>query len=144
MFDFTKEYNGEFKALEEGKYDLLIESAQFKAPKNGGNDYLEIVFCTDKNRKIFSIKNVFNANDMARNIAMAQLKELLVACGHDVSVLKDATKEKVISMIVGKTVNAYVTVRPAQNGFKESNDTAKYEATKTVIKMPEQDSIIPF
>lgn len=135
-FNFTKEYKtSDNSPLPEGWYEVLIEKAYYKISK-AGDEYLNLQFSTLNNRKIFGIYNVFNKSDDSRNIAMANLKDILIAQGTDVKKLESVSKDDLLSLLTSGG-SLMIAVSIVTDSYGEKNKIKKYKAveeTKVKVK----------
>lgn len=77
--------NNNFDPLPAGWYEVKIHSADLKATKEGGGQYIAVRYDvtgpTHEGRVVFGNLNVRNANPKAEEIGRAQLGELMRAIG---------------------------------------------------------------
>lgn len=80
-----------YELLAPGDYEAMISSAEMKAPKNGGADYLQIEYTlTDHNdRKVWDILSINSSNSTAQNIARSRLKSICLACDLELSAVNN-------------------------------------------------------
>jgi hypothetical protein len=132
--DFTKEYDSKgFSVMPCGTYTATVEKAEYKASKKDGTEYLSLMFRFDNNRVVFNIYNIFNKNDTARNVAMGELKQLLIAQGTDVAKLASVTKESLVQLLTnGGKIDVEVGIR--EDSFGEKNTIKK--VTKSTAVAP--------
>lgn len=135
----TNEYErtvgtGSSDPLPVGFYGLVITRSVIKDTKPDaqgnptGGKYLEVEFdiaepsqCS--NRKFWDKFNIFNKNSTAQKIGREHLSDLLKAIGLG----GDAEPED----MVGASVNAYLLIEPASNGYGPKNKCGKYMASGT-------------
>jgi hypothetical protein len=111
-----------------GLYGLVVTRSVMKATKDNAGKYLEVEFDVVEpseygNRKFWDKFNIFNKNDTAQRIGREQLSDLLKALGLDGSAEPDD--------LVGASVNAYLLIEPASNGYPAKNKCVKYLASGT-------------
>ena len=128
LFDFSKDYSTN-NVLPEGWYEVVIEKAEYKASKIDGTEYLNVMFKTATNQKIFSMYNVFNKSDVARSIAMGNLKEILISQSTDPLKLTKVSKEDLITLLVnGGPLMIAVSIQ--ENNFGKQNVVKKYKSVE--------------
>jgi len=80
----VQEVESNFEPMPKGCYSAMITGAEFKAPKKGGADYLQIEYTLiDNDRKVWDILSIDSTNDTAKNIARSRLKAICKACNLD-------------------------------------------------------------
>ena len=129
----TSEYErtvggGGSNPLPVGFYALVVTRSVLKQTKDGNGKYLEVEFDITEpsehgNRKFWDKFNIFNKNDVAQRIGREQLSDLLKALGLD----GNAEPEDMI----GASVNAYLLIDPAKDGYPAKNKCVKYLASDT-------------
>jgi hypothetical protein len=144
MLDFSKNYDtSDFSPVEENWYEMSVVGAEFKNSK-AGDRYLSIQFkISDNNRRIFSIFNIFNKNDKARNISLSRMQSLLKAQGFDLSKLDKVDDVKLVTLLSASIeFDGYVVIKEAQNGFSASNDVIKFKQIEQALTLDKKD--VPF
>lgn len=108
-----------FDVLPPGWYTAKIEDADLRFTQSGGQ-MIKIKYRLDNNRVVFGNLNVVNHNAKAEEIGRRQLGELMRAIG--------LASAEDTDQFVGGTCEIKLKVRPAQNGYDESNDVAGFRA----------------
>jgi hypothetical protein len=108
MFDFNSVEVGGFSPLEPGLYQVYVSEAKFKLSKSG-SEYLELRFTTTNNRSVFNNYNLLHPNGQVKNIAMSEIKSLLVASGFNSFNFQG--KEKLIEALLSCRVFIKVAIK---------------------------------
>lgn len=129
----TSEYErtvgtGSREPLPIGFYNLVITRSVMKPTKAGDGKYLEVEFdiaapAEYGNRKFWDKLNIFNKNTVAQKIGREQLSDLLKA----INLSGEADPED----MVGASVNAYILIEPAKDGWEAKNKCGKYMPSGT-------------
>jgi hypothetical protein len=102
----------------DGEYNSTIEKAEWKVSK-AGPEYLNLTFKilegNHTGKFVFNMYNLFNTNEQAKNIALQDMKRLLVAVGVDAGGM---SKESLVSSILGKQILLKVGNRTDDYGLK--------------------------
>jgi len=143
MFNFKTVQEND-SLLPDGMYEAKIEGAEYKDSKKDGTPYLNLKFKilgpSHKGMFLFSIYNIFNKNDQARNIALRDIKKILKAQRYDVEKLDNVSKEKLTEMLLsGKQIQ--IAVGNVTDSFGPKNKITKYLELE-VVKIETSD--IPF
>lgn len=125
------------KPIPKGAYECLVKKIEMKPTKDDTGRRmivsLKVLSGEHKGYPLMCGLNIVNKNPTAQEIARRQLAALLEACG--------MKGERDMSKIVGEEVIAHVTVRPARDGYDESNDIRTFEAVGSgVPSAPSSDS----
>lgn len=120
MFNFENVSADDYQLLPNGEYPVIIEKAEWKVSQNSGSEYLNVMFSvigeSHNGRKIFNIYNLLHAKEQVKNIALSDLKKLLVAAGVDE--MNFNSKESLIEALLGLRVNLKVGQRVDSYGEK--------------------------
>jgi hypothetical protein len=73
--------NGDFKPLDDGWYDAVVNSAEIRDTRSGGKAVFLTFTTVSPKRNIFHICNVVNSNQKAEEIGKRDLARLALACG---------------------------------------------------------------
>jgi hypothetical protein len=133
MFNFTDTETSTL--MPKGDYQAFVSSATWKESK-AGDEYLEAVFTTVEKRNVFHSFNLLHKSDMPRNIAMVELKRLLLAAGFDNEALKFDSKEKLVEAVL--TCRCVIGV-----DVKESEGYAPRNVVKSFKKIQEDSAEVP-
>jgi len=131
LFDFTEvpENTGDYALLPAGKYAGFVESAEWKTTK-AGPEALNLMFrLIDSNRTVFNMYNLFNDSETARNIAMSDLKSLLMASGFNEDALKFETKEDLVEKVLACRCTLKLSVKKSSE-WGDKNEIKAYEETR--------------
>ena len=123
-FDADKtEPVGSFDVLPVGDYVVIISSSEKKETKDRDGEYVQftydIVEGEYKGRKVFDRLNVVNKNPTAQKIAQGKLSAIC----HVTGVMHPKMTEELHS----KPFMVKVGIRPAKDGYQESNDVKEYK-----------------
>jgi hypothetical protein len=146
MFEFEKvEVKGTFEPMPAGWYLAIITNLEFKPTKANNGEYLSAEFTiTDAEytgRKVFHMYNLINSNQKAVEIAMQQMKSLLIETGCDESRLKTLSKESLISLLHNKKVGIRLKIEVDKSGtYADKNVIVSYKGSG----MPAPTGVIPF
>lgn len=90
-----------FDPLPDGQYKSYVDGAEFKESK-AGSEYLNLKFKIFSgqysNRVFFNIMNLFHDKEQVRNIALADLKKMLMASGFES--MKFDSKEDLLEAVL--------------------------------------------
>lgn len=148
--DFSQEFEQPNLVLQDGTYQMYIHNAEYKASKKDGTEYLNVLFRAEAGGGAFNIYNIFNKNDQARNIAMAAVKNILLAQGYNKEELKSLDKFKLLEMLeMGKDLNVTLATdhyngRQKNVVLKVEPMSGKFKAIKRKVQKDTDDSEIPF
>jgi|GEM_PF-5518095 len=134
MFDLTKEYSSN-DLMVAGWYPAYIEKAEWKKSKtNVVNEYLslQLRITGDKynNKVVFHMLNLINVSEIARNIAMHDLKLMMIALGKEP---KNISKEEVIPAILNQPLKIKVGIKKDAE-FGDKNDVKSFDSMKVVTQ----------
>ena len=111
-------------AVPAGIYDVEITGSEIKDAKSGNGTGLKLEYTivgpTHAGRKIFGYLNLRHTNEQAEQIGQSQLSALCRAVG--INKLLDSDE------LFGKIVRVRVKIRPARDGYEESNDVTAWES----------------
>lgn len=140
------EIKEDYDLIPEGRYQALIEGAEWKSSK-AGSDYLNIKFKIvapeQKGRYVWTILNLFHHNEKVLNIAKANLKRLLIACGHSEEI-EPKDKNEVIELILNKIVEGKVIIVKGKGDYKDKNDFRYYSKPEKELAVDFDGTDIPF
>lgn len=119
MFDLTKNYETPFEPLLEGYYPCIVDSCEWKISQTG-SEYLSLELNV-KNRKVYHNLNLLHIKEQVRNIALADLKNLVIACGFDVAGLGSVDKDALINMLIGAACEVKLAIQPEKDGYAAKN-----------------------
>jgi len=148
MFNL-KDVKSTNEPLPPGLYGALVTNSEFKSTKNNDGEYLNVEFTiTDKEytgRKVFQTYNLINKNPTAVNIALQQLKSLLIETGCDEAKLGNLDKQMIIDLIAHKKVGIRVKIQTSP-GYDDKNVVSGYKAivTNNTAQPNFQPGDIPF
>lgn len=137
MFDLSNvEVNDSFEVLPKGWYPGHVESCEWKA-SSAGPEYLNLKIKLDNGRYVFHMLHVFNANEMARNIAMQTVKKMVTAMGGNEK-MTIASKEELATFILTVNCDFYLGVKvDSEYGDKnEVKNIRKREETGKGVSVP--------
>jgi len=150
--NFDQDFDEQKPVLNDGTYQMYIHNAEYKKSKKDGTEYLNVLFRTELGAGAFNIYNIFNKNDQARNIAMAAVKNILLAQGYNKEEFKSLDKFKLLEMLeMGKDLNVQLAT-DHYNGkaknvvLKVEPMSGKFKAIKRKIDKEKEDDSdsIPF
>lgn len=122
----------DYSPIPEGIYEARIDRVEIKPTKDGTGRRLlcfwKICGPSHVGRVIISSFNVNNKNPRAQSIARSELNRMLQAI--------DMVGERDMSRVVGAECNISVVIRPAQNGYAESNDVKRFIASSSAAPAP--------
>tara|TARA_R100000655_G_scaffold71369_3_gene109763 strand:+ start:1571 stop:2002 length:432 start_codon:yes stop_codon:yes gene_type:complete len=115
MFDPNKVEEKNFICLPKGEYEIRIENVVQKKSK-AGNDMLELLLTafTNEGQKVTIYDYIVNPNGLWK------LKTICKSVG----LAFDGTLEE--HLLVGKTLRAFVDLRPATEKYPEKNQITSY------------------
>lgn len=134
MFDLTsvETTSGDFEPIPTGIYPAYVEKLEWKTSKAGA-DYLNIMFKIfgEKyaNRVVFSMLHLLNKNETARNIALADLKRMLIASGWKEDELNFDSKESVAEAVKQVRCKIKVTIKRDEQ-YGDKNEVKGFEPLK--------------
>ena len=123
MFDLENVAVSE--TMPRGTYQAFVSKGEFKTSKSGA-EYLEVVFTTVNGRNVFHSFNVLHPNEQPRNIALADMKKMLLASGFTPSSMKFDTKEKLLETVLAVRCNILVDIREDE-GYSPRNVVKGYK-----------------
>jgi hypothetical protein len=119
------EPTGRFDPLPLGEYPVMISASEMKTTKNGEGQYLQITFDVVEGeyagRKVFDRLNLVNKNEQTQEIAQRALSAICRCVG----ILHPKNSEE----LHDKPMVIKVGIRPAKDGFEESNSVKGYIRT---------------
>jgi len=132
--------DGDFAALPEGKYTILIERAEIKATKAGDGQYvalmLNVTGPTNIGRKVFDRILLSHPSEAAVRIGQERISSLLVAVGKPE--LRDTNE------MIGLEATARLKVKNGENEVIGYSPKAVVAAAPTgVVEAPAGDSSAP-
>lgn len=130
MLDFgdVKEDSG-FGLIPKGIYKVVVYDAEFRQPRAAAKkEYINLEFKVTEGdfegRKVWNAYNVYHENQKTRNIAMSQLKRLMVQAGKpNPEVLED------VKDLIGLECYAEISIQESNNGYPAKNTIGKFAAT---------------
>lgn len=130
-YDLTKSSNN-FEPIEDGRYTLVVESAEV-TPHTKGDVTGEKIAITYK----ITNDGDFKGRKVWENIfvpwALFRARQVLEAMGSDVANSKDVTAEGIASAMKGRTVSAWIETIVGDNGKAYANP----KEHKAVDEVPE-------
>lgn len=122
--DFANIKPEDITPVPEGEYILQVTKTEFLPTKDGSGKYVKVQFDiigpSYQGRKIFANFNIHNNSTIAENIGKQQLKALVLA-GHVQEPLRDTDQ------LLGATVKASVTIRPASGQYGPQNEAKNFK-----------------
>ena len=134
LFDLTeiKTNDGDYAPLPAGKYAAHIDRAEWRATK-AGPDALNIMFKLDETgRTVWNMYNLFNDSEVARNIALSDLKGLLLASGYNEDALKFESKEDLMEKVLACRCTLRLSVKKSSE-WGDKNEIKGYEETRDAM-----------
>jgi len=123
---------GNFEPLPADWYKCVITSAEQKPNSKKTGAYLElrieVIDGQYQGRLVFDRLNLINPNSVAVDIARRSLASIAQAISVDV---KDSVE------LLDKPLMVKLAVRPAENGYDESNEVKGYDAARAVTSVGE-------
>ena len=127
LIDFNAEAiepQSDFSPLPVGNYTVVITQSEMKPTKTGNGQYLQlslqVVEGEYKNRLIFDRLNIYNANEVAQQIAQKALSSICRAVG----VMHPKDSEE----LHDKPFSVKIGIRPASGAYGESNIVRGYSS----------------
>lgn len=122
-----------FTPLPAGWYSTCITKLEFKASKSGG-EYLSAEFTVVgeeyAKRKVFTMFNLVNKNPKAVEIALKQIKSLLIETGCDETQLNSVNKEQLVQLLMNKSVGVKLKIEVDPSGqYGDKNVIVAYKMT---------------
>ncbi len=120
---------GDFELIPVGWYPATVDKAEVRdtKKKNGKVLWLQFTILDSPagfaNRKLFTTINLVNPNEEAVKIGRRELDGLASACG--------ITRLRKEEELIGKTVDARVTVKKGNEGYEDDNKISAYEPIGT-------------
>ena len=131
ILDLTNVETTNFDALPSGTYPVYVDHAEFKKTK-AGFDALNVRFKVSgsgyKGRVLFNLFNINNPSEKAKNIALSELKSLLLAGGLKESELKFASRDELLSKVLGLNPIAVLVTIEKSADYGEQNRIKSYLA----------------
>ena len=126
-----------FDILPSGEYPAIVTESVMKITKAGTGEYLsvtmQIVDGEHSGRKIWENLNIHNPNDVAEQIARANLKALGLACGFDTLTDTDVLNDVPFTLVLG--VDRKDPTRNRVMGYKRAGaSSAPSTASATAAK----------
>jgi len=123
-----------FAPVPDGVYPVTVEKTEWKEPKAGGAEYLNVQFSVTgenfANRKIFMIYNIHHEKEQPRNIARSQFKKTLLAIGYSADVMKELTKVSACEMILDHELFLKVGTKKSTDEYGDKNVIKDYISMK--------------
>jgi len=122
-----------FSPLPRGEYPAFVDKLEWKTSKAGA-EYLSLGFKVFgenyANRIVFTMFNLFHPKEQVRNIALGQIRTLLVASGFAKDKLNFNTKEDLAKAVLECRCKIKVSVKEDEYGKKnEVKGYSKLEET---------------
>lgn len=128
MFDFDlTQVEDQSSVVKAGTYSAWIERAEWKT-SSAGNEYLNVMWRLTTNQVIFAMYNVLHPNDKPRNIALSEVKKMLLASGYNEDSLKLKSKEDLVEKLLTVRCDIVVSVVTSAD-FGEQNRIKGYKKT---------------
>lgn len=132
IFNFGEVTASSFDALPAGNYAAVISNLEFKSTKDNTGEYLSAEFTVSgqefNGRKIFHMYNLMNKNPKAVEIAMQQMKSLLIETGCDENALGSITKQQLIDLLFNKQVGIKLKIQVDPTGqYDDKNVVVGYK-----------------
>lgn len=125
MFELEKiETTDAFAPLEAGWYGGHISSLEWKESKAGAR-YINAQIKLDNNRVVFAMYHVFNSNEVARNIALADIKKALLASGCAEDKLNFANEDALMEAMATVNCEIYLKVQKSDE-YGDKNIVGNY------------------
>lgn len=143
--DFANVKPEDITPVPEGEYILQVTKTELSPTKDGSGKYVKVQFDiigpSYQGRKIFANFNIHNNSTIAENIGKQQLKALVLA-GHVQEPLRDTDQ------LLGATVKASVTIRPASGQYGPQNEAKNFKPASDAMPgapmgMPPMPSAAP-
>lgn len=123
-----------FDITPEGKHSAKVSKVEFKTSKAGA-EYLSLTFATEKGN-VFHMMNINHPSEQPRNIALADLKKLLIAGGF--TTFNFASKEALAEALY--TIRCEIIVKHLTDSYGTKAVIKGYSP----LKASAADSSIPF
>lgn len=150
LFNFSElpEETNSFAPLAKGMYPAIVEKVEWKqSQKNPQNEYMNVQFriTGDKgaNKVIFNMYNLINTNETARNIAMHDIKKLLIATEQKPEEMQLATKEAMSEAVINKAVLLKLDIKFNDYKNEDQNVIKGYETVDTAT-LQGSNTDVPF
>lgn len=139
------EVKNDFDVLPAGVYSAYVDRVEWKTSKAGA-DYLSAGFKTfggeNEGRYVWNMWNLMHPKDQVKNIALQDIKRLLIAAGKESELEGDLSKERLAEIVSTCRVKIKVNVKTDDYGTK--NVIKGYEELQESSgSMPTPDNI-PF
>lgn len=139
MFDLKEvEVQDGFAPIPNGSYSSFVDKVEFKTSKKG-QEYLSLGFkifgAEYENRVVFSIYNINHPTEQAKNIALADIKKMLLATGLTEDKMNFQSKEALAEAVSAVRCNIVLRTR-TQEGYNPSNEIKGYAPLEN--EAPEQ------
>ncbi len=146
MFDLTKKIESSNDPLVEGYYQVVVEKAEWKSSKNNPqNEYVNLKYKVtgeeSRNRVFFSMLNLINSNETARNIAMSELQNMCLAMGAKMEQL-NLTKDQIIPAILDRPMIVKLAIK--EDSYGKKNVIREYREIAPKQTAPVSMDSIPF
>ena len=123
----------DYDPLPKGEYEAIVTESQMKITKAGTGEYLALTMqITDgehSGRKIWENLNLHNPNEVAENIARANLKAISQACGF--AELDDTDQLNDIPFILVLDIDRKDSTRNRVMGYKRAGSGSAPSASST-------------
>jgi len=142
------EQNNNFEPLPPGWYPVTVESGEWKTSKsNSSNEYLNLKLRVQgdnyANRVVFHMLNLINTNEVAKNIALHDLKDMFIAMGADKDKLKEIGKDDIIGFILDKPFKVKLNIKK-DTQWGDKNEIKGFDVMNYVAKGIPTPSDCPF
>jgi hypothetical protein len=129
--------------IPQGTYPIQATQIEYRDNKSGLGKHLLFTFAVTEGlyagQKIFQQVNIDHSNSQVKEIALKQLKQLLLACGCNG---QERLTLALLQGIKGKTCSGYISVQPARNGYGPKNVLRSFSALKQAPELLDDD--LPF
>ena len=145
MFDLTSvEATNDFDLIPNGMYPAYIDRAEWKVSKAGAK-YLNVMFKLAgekyEGRAVFHMFNLMHPKENVKNIALAELKKLLIASGKEKMAF--TSEEEVISSVLDCRCMIKLGAQKSEE-YGDKNIVKGYESFKPAAMPTVSDDSIPF
>lgn len=142
MFNITDvKIENAFEPLEAGWYGGHISTLEWKESAKGAR-YINAQIKLDNNRVVFAMYHVFNSNEVARNIALADIKKALLASGCAEDKLNFASEDALMEAMATVNCEIYLKVQKSSE-YGDKNVVGNYQKRTEAAATINTDSI-PF
>jgi hypothetical protein len=128
--------------IPQGNYPIQATQIEYRDNKSGLGKHLLITFAVTEGhyagQKIFQHFNLEHSNQQAKEIALKQLKQLILACGGNG---QERLTLALLHGLKGKACTGAVSVQPARNGYGPKNVLRGFNALEKSALLDEE---LPF